>query len=110
MTRQALSNPNVAKAEVRPVLCNNGLPAYCHVRQRIGVSREVEVLQVEHNPSSGVHATHICEAQVTHTLAESTGIDRHGLFSQHVVGAASQVDSGSWPDWTTTTYREPDCS
>ena len=26
------------------------------------------------------------------------------------MGATSQVDSGSWSDWTTTAYREPDCS
>jgi hypothetical protein len=26
------------------------------------------------------------------------------------VGATSHVDSGSWSDWTTTAYREPDCS
>ena len=26
------------------------------------------------------------------------------------IGATSHVDSGSWSDWTTTTYREPDCS
>ena len=33
-----------------------------------------------------------------------------GARAEVDVGATSHVHSGSWSDWTTTAYREPDCS
>ena len=64
------------------------------VHQRISAPRDVAVLQVEHNPQSRVDATHIFEAQVTHAVAESTGVDRRGLFSQHARDTAVYLDLG----------------
>ena len=64
------------------------------VHQRISAPRDVAVLQVEHNPQSRVDATHIFEAQVTHAVAESTGIDRRGLFSQYARDTAVDLDLG----------------
>ena len=57
-------------------------------------AHDVDVLQVEHNPQSRVDATHIFEAQVTHAVAESTGVDRRGLFSQHARDTAVYLDLG----------------
>jgi hypothetical protein len=44
--------------------------------------------------STRVDAAHIFEAQVTHAVAQSTGIDRRGLFSQHPRDAAVDLDLG----------------
>jgi len=43
----------------------------------------VRVLQIQHDPQGVVNAAHIFEAEITHAIAQSTGIDRRGLFSQH---------------------------
>jgi hypothetical protein len=67
---------------------------YYLVHERINGPRDVAVLQVEHNPQSRVDATHIFEAQVTHAVAESTGVDRRGLFSQHARDTAVYLDLG----------------
>jgi hypothetical protein len=45
--------------------------------------RDVVVLQVKHDPESRVNAAHLFETEITQAVAESTGIDRRGLFSQH---------------------------
>ena len=53
-----------------------------------------DLLQVEHDPQGCVDATHIFEAKVTHAVAESTGIDRRGLFSEHARDTAIDLDVG----------------
>jgi hypothetical protein len=54
----------------------------------------VRVLKVQRDPQGGVNAAHIFEAEITHAVAQSTGIDRRGLFSQHTGDAASDLDLG----------------
>jgi hypothetical protein len=54
----------------------------------------VRVLQIQHDPQGGVNAAHIFEAEITHAVAQSTGIDRRGLFSQHPRDAAIDLDLG----------------
>jgi hypothetical protein len=49
---------------------------------------------VQHNPESRVNAPHLFETEITHAVAESTGINRRGLFSQHTRDAAIDFDLG----------------
>jgi hypothetical protein len=49
-------------------------------------------LEVKHNPQRRVNAMHFFEAEITHALAESTWVDRGGLFSQHACDAATNLD------------------
>jgi hypothetical protein len=52
------------------------------------------MLQIQHDPQGGVNAAHIFEAEITHAVAQSTGIDHRGLFSQHPRDAAIDLDLG----------------
>jgi hypothetical protein len=73
----------------------NGVPwSYCHARQRLRACRGIDGLQVQHNPQGRVNAAHLFEAEIAHGVAESTGIDRRGLFSQHPRDAAVDLDLG----------------
>jgi hypothetical protein len=56
--------------------------------------RDVVLLEVQHNPQGCVDAAHLFETEMTHTVAESTGIDRRGLFSQHAGDVAIDLDLG----------------
>jgi hypothetical protein len=53
-----------------------------------------ECLQAQHNAEGGVNAAHLVETEVAHAVAESTGIDRSGLFSQHPRDATIDLDLG----------------
>ena len=55
---------------------------------------KVDLLQVQHNPQGRVDAAHLFEAEITHAVAESTGIDRRGLFSQPPCDSATDLDLG----------------
>jgi hypothetical protein len=52
------------------------------------------VLQIEHNSQRGVNAPQLFEAEITHAVAEATGIDRRGLFGQHPRDLAIDLDFG----------------
>lgn len=53
-----------------------------------------DVLQAQHNPEGRVNAAHLFETEVSGAAAESTGIDRRGLFSQYPRDAAVDLDFG----------------
>ena len=76
------------------VYCNGEPQPYCLVRQRLSAHRDVDLLQVQHNPQGCIYAAHLFEAEITHAVAESTGIDRRSLFSQHPRDAAGDLDLG----------------
>jgi hypothetical protein len=52
------------------------------------------VLQIEHDSQCGVNATHLFETEVTHAVAEATGINGRGLFGQHPSDPAVDLDFG----------------
>jgi hypothetical protein len=52
------------------------------------------VLEGKHNPEGRVNAAHLFETEMTRAVAESTGIDCRGLFSQHPRDAAIDLDLG----------------
>lgn len=53
------------------------------------------VLEIKHNSQGGGNAVHLFETEITHAVAESTGVDCRGLFSQHACDSAVDLDFGS---------------
>jgi hypothetical protein len=50
------------------------------------------MLQVEDDSESRINTAHLFKSEIAHTAAESAGIDRRGLLSQHARDAAIDLD------------------
>ena len=51
-------------------------------------------LEVQHNPQRRVESAHLFTTEITHTVAEPTGVDRRGLFSQDACEPPADLDLG----------------
>lgn len=49
-------------------------------------------LEIQHNPQRCVDAAHLFEVEIAHTFAQSSGVNRCGLFGQHPSEAATYLN------------------
>jgi hypothetical protein len=59
-----------------------------------GFDDALVVLEIKHNAQGGVNAAHLFETEITHAVAQATGIDCRGLFGQHPCDSAVDLDFG----------------